>query len=49
LAEALHILRESRIGVVAVVNRENKKVIGCIRNSDVYLLLEKNEILGDRK
>ncbi|RQO95825.1 hypothetical protein POPTR_009G118700v4 [Populus trichocarpa] len=49
LAEALHILRESRIGVVAVVNRENKKVIGCIRNSDVYLLLENNEILGDRK
>uniref|UniRef100_A0A6N2L4E5 CBS domain-containing protein n=1 Tax=Salix viminalis TaxID=40686 RepID=A0A6N2L4E5_SALVM len=49
LAEALHILRESRVGVVAVVNRENKKVIGCIRKSDVYLLLENNELLGDRK
>ncbi|KAJ6671389.1 hypothetical protein OIU85_015166 [Salix viminalis] len=49
LAEALHILRGSRVGVVAVVNRENKKVIGCIRKSDVYLLLENNELLGDRK
>ncbi|CAK7329672.1 unnamed protein product [Dovyalis caffra] len=49
LAEALHILWESQIGVVAVVNRENKKVIGCIRNSDVYLLLENDELLSRRK
>ncbi|KAJ6739100.1 hypothetical protein OIU74_003959 [Salix koriyanagi] len=49
LAEALHILWQSRTGVVAVVNRENMDVIGCMRNSDVYLLPENNELLGDRQ
>ncbi|KAF2301864.1 hypothetical protein GH714_030009 [Hevea brasiliensis] len=49
LAEAIHILWESRIGSVAVVNRETKKLIGCLRNSDVYLLLENNELFNDRR
>ncbi|EEF49427.1 AMP-activated protein kinase, gamma regulatory subunit, putative [Ricinus communis] len=49
LAEALSMLWESRIGAVAVVNRETEKIIGCLRNSDVYLLLEHHELLNDRK
>ncbi|CAN1320260.1 SNF1-related protein kinase regulatory subunit gamma-1, partial [Linum perenne] len=40
LSEALNLLWESQIGVVAVVSRENKSVVGCIRNSDAYLLMD---------
>ncbi|XP_012067247.2 SNF1-related protein kinase regulatory subunit gamma-1 [Jatropha curcas] len=49
IAEALHILWESRIVAIAVINRETEKIIGCFSNSDVYLLLENDELLDNRK
>ncbi|CAI0377539.1 unnamed protein product [Linum tenue] len=49
LTEALHLLWGTQIGVIAVVSRANEKVIGCIRNSDVYLLLENDDLFSNRK
>ncbi|CAN1125314.1 SNF1-related protein kinase regulatory subunit gamma-1, partial [Linum perenne] len=49
LSEALNLLWESQIGVVAVVSRENKSVVGCIRNSDAYLLVENTNLFTNRK
>ncbi|CAL1353542.1 unnamed protein product [Linum trigynum] len=49
LAEALHLLWGTQIGVIAVVSRANEKVIGCIRNSDVYILLENDDLFSNRK
>ncbi|KAB2634622.1 SNF1-related protein kinase regulatory subunit gamma-1-like [Pyrus ussuriensis x Pyrus communis] len=40
LAGALHVLWKSRNGAVAVTDTKTKKLIGCIRNSNIYLLLE---------
>ncbi|CAL1384930.1 unnamed protein product [Linum trigynum] len=49
LAEALHLLWGTQIGVIAVVNRTNETIIGCIRNSDAYLLLENDDLFRNRK
>ncbi|XP_041016286.1 SNF1-related protein kinase regulatory subunit gamma-1-like [Juglans microcarpa x Juglans regia] len=49
IAEALHVLWGSRIGVVAVLNRETNRLIGSIRSSDIYLLVENETFLHDRK
>lgn len=49
IAEALHALWKSRTGVIAVTDRENKRVIGSVRNSDVYLLLESGNLLHNKK
>ncbi|KAF3435726.1 hypothetical protein FNV43_RR22818 [Rhamnella rubrinervis] len=49
IAEALHILWKSRIGVIAVRDRENDKLIGSVRSSDVFLLLESENLLHNRK
>ncbi|KAK8476503.1 hypothetical protein V6N13_017962 [Hibiscus sabdariffa] len=49
IAEALRILFKSRIGAIAVVDRQNRRLIGCVRNSDVYLLMENDKIFHDRK
>ncbi|CAN0866516.1 SNF1-related protein kinase regulatory subunit gamma-1 [Linum grandiflorum] len=49
LSEALHLLWKSQVGVVAVVSRGNGRVIGCIRNSDAYLLVENTNLFSNRK
>ena len=47
--EAFQILSKSRIGVIAVASRENKKLIGCLRNSDVHLVLDSKTLSKNRK
>ncbi|KAK8529936.1 hypothetical protein V6N12_060706 [Hibiscus sabdariffa] len=49
IAEALRILFKSRIGAIAVVDRQTRRLIGCVRNSDVYHLMENDKIFHDRK
>ncbi|GMY05756.1 SNF1-related protein kinase regulatory subunit gamma-1-like isoform X1 [Fagus crenata] len=49
IAEALHTLQESRIGVIAVINRGTKKLIGSIRSSDIHLIIENDNLLHNRK
>ncbi|KAE8672851.1 putative glucose-1-phosphate adenylyltransferase [Hibiscus syriacus] len=49
VAEALRILFKSRIGVIVVVERQTQRLIGSVRNSDVYLLMENDKIFHDRK
>lgn len=49
IAEALHVLWKNRSGVVAVRDRESKRLIGSIRNSDIYLLLENDNIFRSLK
>ncbi|KAI4295513.1 hypothetical protein L6164_035553 [Bauhinia variegata] len=45
VADALHLLWKSRIGAVAIVDRETTKLIGTVRNSDVYQLVKKDDLL----
>ncbi|XP_057955728.1 SNF1-related protein kinase regulatory subunit gamma-1-like [Malania oleifera] len=49
IAEALHILWESQISAVAVVNRETNRLTGCVRSSDVHLLLDNGHLFHNRK
>ncbi|KAJ8767152.1 hypothetical protein K2173_013549 [Erythroxylum novogranatense] len=49
LAEALRILWESRVGAVPVLDRRSQKLIGCIRDTDIHLLFENNELFNNRK
>ncbi|KAG7976025.1 hypothetical protein I3843_06G127700 [Carya illinoinensis] len=49
IAEALHVLWRSRIGAIAVLNRETNRLVGSIRCSDIYLLIENETFLHDRK
>ncbi|XP_048336134.2 SNF1-related protein kinase regulatory subunit gamma-1 isoform X2 [Ziziphus jujuba] len=49
ITEALHTLWKNRTGVIAVTDRESKRLIGSVRNSDVYLLLESENLLHDKK
>lgn len=49
IIEAFHILWEKQIGAVAVTDRGSKRLIGCLRNSDTYLLLEKEDLFQNRK
>ncbi|XP_030943006.1 SNF1-related protein kinase regulatory subunit gamma-1-like isoform X2 [Quercus lobata] len=49
IAEALHALRESQIGAIAVINRGSKKLIGSIRRSDIHLIIENDNLLHNRK
>ncbi|XP_057966211.1 uncharacterized protein LOC131156499 [Malania oleifera] len=48
MAEALHILWESQISAVAVVNRETNRLTGCVRSSDVHLL-DNGHLFHNRK
>ncbi|XAR59562.1 hypothetical protein NMG60_11015441 [Bertholletia excelsa] len=49
VAEALHFLWENQVGAVAVVERETKRVIGCVRSSDLHLLLDNDDLFDNRK
>ncbi|WCJ40151.1 hypothetical protein M5689_021082 [Euphorbia peplus] len=49
LAEGLGVLWESQIGAVAVLNRENEKIIGCITSNHVRLVLQNNQLFSRRK
>lgn len=49
IAEAMSILWETRICTVAVVQRETERVIGCVRTSDVYHLLDNEHLFNNRK
>lgn len=49
ITEAFHILWENQVGAVAVTDRESKRLIGSLRNSDVCLLLEKEDLFQNRK
>ncbi|KAL7263668.1 hypothetical protein ACSBR1_001765 [Camellia fascicularis] len=49
ITETMHVLWENQIGVVAVVQRETKRLIGYVRNSDLHLLLDNNDLFNNRK
>ncbi|KAA0045565.1 SNF1-related protein kinase regulatory subunit gamma-1-like [Cucumis melo var. makuwa] len=49
IIEAFYILWNKQIGAVAVTDRGSKRLIGCLRNSDAYLLLEKEDLFQNRK
>ncbi|KAG5547899.1 hypothetical protein RHGRI_013547 [Rhododendron griersonianum] len=49
IAEAMHILWQSQMGAVAVVERETKRIIGCVRNIDLHLLLDNIDLFNNRK
>lgn len=49
LAEALKVLWEKRVDAVAVVDRGTGRLIGSIRRSDVYLLLDNDDLFFNRK
>ncbi|KAL7246698.1 hypothetical protein ACSBR2_001745 [Camellia fascicularis] len=49
ITETMHVLWENQIGVVADVQRETKRLIGCVRNSDLHLLLDNNDLFNNRK
>ncbi|KAE8716886.1 putative glucose-1-phosphate adenylyltransferase [Hibiscus syriacus] len=49
VAEVLHILFKSRIGVIAFIDRQTQRLIGSVRKNDVYLLMENDKIFHNRK
>ncbi|XP_065855028.1 SNF1-related protein kinase regulatory subunit gamma-1-like [Euphorbia lathyris] len=49
LAEGLGVLWESRIGAVAIVNRGNEKIMGCITSNHVLLIFQDNKLFNMRK
>ncbi|XVE93654.1 hypothetical protein REPUB_Repub01dG0212600 [Reevesia pubescens] len=49
IAKALHILFKSQIGAIAVIYRQTRSLIGSVRNSDVYLLMENDNLFHNRK
>ncbi|XP_059654881.1 SNF1-related protein kinase regulatory subunit gamma-1-like [Cornus florida] len=49
IAEAIHILWKKRIGAVAVVERETNRLIGCVRSTDLHLLLDNDDLFSNRK
>ncbi|KAH0449544.1 hypothetical protein IEQ34_020236 [Dendrobium chrysotoxum] len=49
VADALHILWENHSDAVPVIGRVTKTLIGFVRSSDIYLLLEDDELYENRK
>lgn len=49
MVEAIQVLWESKRGIVAVVDRDTKRLIGSLRSSDLYLLLQDEDLYSDRK
>ncbi|THG00226.1 hypothetical protein TEA_020659 [Camellia sinensis var. sinensis] len=49
ITETMHVLWENQIGVVAAVQRETKRLIGCVRNGDLHLLLDNNDVFNNIK
>ena len=48
VANALDMLWQNQTCPVAVVDRQTKKLLGNVRNSDVYNLVKINELLRNR-
>ncbi|KAL8096947.1 hypothetical protein AgCh_030142 [Apium graveolens] len=49
VVEAMSMLWVNRICAVAVVQRQTERIIGCVRISDVYHLLNNDDIFNNRK
>ncbi|XP_021285841.1 SNF1-related protein kinase regulatory subunit gamma-1-like [Herrania umbratica] len=49
IARALHILFKSQIGAIAVIDRQTQRLVGSVRSSDVYLLMENDNLFHNRK
>lgn len=49
IARALHILFKSQIGAIAVIDRQTQRLIGRVTSSDVYLLMENDNLFHNRK
>lgn len=49
VADALKLLWQNQTCVVAVVDRQTKKIIGNVRNSDIYNLVKNGDLLRNRK
>lgn len=50
IARALHILFKSQIGAIAVIDRQTQRlIIGRVTSSDVYLLMENDNLFHNRK
>ncbi|KAK1352203.1 SNF1-related protein kinase regulatory subunit gamma-1 like [Heracleum sosnowskyi] len=49
IVEAMSMLWVNRICAVAVVQRQTERIIGCVRISDVYHLLDNDDIFNNRK
>lgn len=49
MVEAIHVLWESKHGIVAVVDRDSERLVGSVRSSDLYLLLQNKDLYSDRK
>ncbi|XP_064950547.1 SNF1-related protein kinase regulatory subunit gamma-1-like [Musa acuminata AAA Group] len=49
LADALHVLWDKQLDGVPVVDRRSGTLLGCVRRSDIYLLLEDDSLFIHRK
>ncbi|CAK8569259.1 unnamed protein product [Lathyrus sativus] len=49
VADALKLLWQNQICTVAVVDRQTKKLIGNVRNSDIYNLVKNKDLLRNRR
>ncbi|XWS62769.1 hypothetical protein CRYUN_Cryun06bG0039200 [Craigia yunnanensis] len=49
IAKALQILFKSQIGAIAVIDRQTRRLMGSVRSSDVYLLMENDNLFHNRK
>lgn len=49
IAEGFHVLWKNRTYPIAVLNRENKRLIGSLRSSDIHLLLDNDDLFHSRK
>ncbi|XVE49028.1 hypothetical protein DITRI_Ditri01bG0048900 [Diplodiscus trichospermus] len=49
IAKALHALFKSQIGAIAVIDRQTQKLMGSVRSSDVYLLMENDNLFCNRR
>ncbi|KAJ0076918.1 hypothetical protein Patl1_36449 [Pistacia atlantica] len=49
LAEGLRMLCKNQVDAIAVVKRETRRLIGTITRSDIYLLLENDNLIPNRE
>lgn len=49
LADAVHVLWDKQLDGVPVVDRRSGTLLGCVRRSDIYLLLEDDSLFIRRK
>lgn len=49
LAEAVQALCRNRVGVIAVVDKGTKKIIGAMRKNDIHLLLQHKDLFYNKE